>query len=200
MGFEYKHDYAVIDSPRAITFRDRYGVQMIMCFNEIHKFNDGTLHQIDKALDYQVKEFKIDKALDYQVKEFKVNRMNPGLNTRDLEAKFAQEDQIIREQIKTDYEIARIHAERELKMMITELDRSNEIVAKYLSEYEQAEARLSHDEKLGKESFKKLKTTEASGTEPSQEQQSEEPKELSEEDLKKMMDLVPVEELYIEAL
>nr|GEZ46576.1 hypothetical protein [Tanacetum cinerariifolium] len=40
---------------------------------------------------------------------------------------------------------------------------------------------------LGKESFKKLKTTEASGTEPSQEQQSEEPKELSEEELKKMM-------------
>nr|GEV48007.1 putative ribonuclease H-like domain-containing protein [Tanacetum cinerariifolium] len=43
-GFEYKHDYMVIDSPRAVTFRDRYGVQMIMRFNEIHKFSDGTLH------------------------------------------------------------------------------------------------------------------------------------------------------------
>nr|GEU53993.1 hypothetical protein [Tanacetum cinerariifolium] len=32
-------------------------------------FNDGTLQQIDEAL-------------QYQVKEFKVNRMNPGLNTR----------------------------------------------------------------------------------------------------------------------
>nr|GEW96146.1 monodehydroascorbate reductase [Tanacetum cinerariifolium] len=42
MGFEYKHDY---------------------------KFSDGTLHQIDEAL-------------DYRVKEFKVNRMNPSLNTR----------------------------------------------------------------------------------------------------------------------
>nr|GEW44258.1 zinc finger, CCHC-type [Tanacetum cinerariifolium] len=31
--------------------------------------NDGTLHHIDEAL-------------DYRVKEFKVNRMNPGLNTR----------------------------------------------------------------------------------------------------------------------
>nr|GEW72466.1 uncharacterized mitochondrial protein AtMg00810-like [Tanacetum cinerariifolium]GEW72538.1 uncharacterized mitochondrial protein AtMg00810-like [Tanacetum cinerariifolium] len=146
--------------------------------------------------------------------------------------------------------------------------RSNEIVAKYLSEYEQAEVGLSHDEKvelidellmyqrnlaqiknnagwkvkdfkgmtfeqikekfipiyeklqdfvsmnsmleserlkrpgiqLGKESFKKLKTVEASSTEPSQEQQSKEPKELSEEELKKMTELVPVEELYIEAL
>nr|GEV08653.1 hypothetical protein [Tanacetum cinerariifolium] len=68
-GFEYKHDYTVIDSLRAVTFWDRYGVRMIMRFNEIHKFSDGTLHQIDEAL-------------DYRVKEFKVNRMNPGLNTR----------------------------------------------------------------------------------------------------------------------
>nr|GEX85261.1 hypothetical protein [Tanacetum cinerariifolium] len=42
---------------------------MIMRFNEIHKFSDGTLHQIDEAL-------------DYRVKESKVNRMNIGLNTR----------------------------------------------------------------------------------------------------------------------
>ncbi|GJX36560.1 hypothetical protein Tco_0248117 [Tanacetum coccineum] len=32
-GFEFKHDYTVIDSPRAVTFRDRYGVQMIMRTN-----------------------------------------------------------------------------------------------------------------------------------------------------------------------
>nr|GEY65997.1 hypothetical protein [Tanacetum cinerariifolium] len=67
---------------------------------------------------------------------------------RDLEAKFAQEDQIIREQADRDSKIARIHAERELEMMIAELDRSNEMVAKYLSEYEQAEAGLSHDKKV----------------------------------------------------
>nr|GEU75194.1 retrovirus-related Pol polyprotein from transposon TNT 1-94 [Tanacetum cinerariifolium] len=46
-----------------------YGVQMMMRFNEIHKFNDGTLQQINEALDYRVKEFRI-------------NRLNPGLNTR----------------------------------------------------------------------------------------------------------------------
>ncbi|GJR28610.1 hypothetical protein Tco_0704950 [Tanacetum coccineum] len=68
-GFEFKHDFTVIDSPRAVAFRDKHEVQMIMRFNEIHKFNDDTLQQIDEAL-------------DYQVKEFKVNRMNPGLNTR----------------------------------------------------------------------------------------------------------------------
>nr|GEX51431.1 hypothetical protein [Tanacetum cinerariifolium] len=53
-----------------------------------------------------------------------------------------------KEQAERDSEIARIHFERELKMMIAELDRSNEMVAKYLSKYEQAEDRLSHDEKV----------------------------------------------------
>nr|GEY73585.1 hypothetical protein [Tanacetum cinerariifolium] len=68
-GFEYKHNYTVIDSPRAVMFRDKYGVQMLMRFNEIHKYSDGTLQQIDEALDYRDKEFRI-------------NRINPGLNTR----------------------------------------------------------------------------------------------------------------------
>ncbi|GKC67938.1 hypothetical protein Tco_1100536 [Tanacetum coccineum] len=67
--FEFKHDFTVIDSPRAVIFRDKYGVQMIMRFNEIHKFSDGTLQQIDEALDYRVKEFWI-------------NRTNPGMNAR----------------------------------------------------------------------------------------------------------------------
>nr|GEZ71143.1 hypothetical protein [Tanacetum cinerariifolium] len=44
-------------------------LQMMMRFNEIHKFSDGTLQQIDEALDNRVKKFRI-------------NRMNPGLNTR----------------------------------------------------------------------------------------------------------------------
>nr|GEW23145.1 copia protein [Tanacetum cinerariifolium] len=52
-GFEYKHDFIVIDSLRAVTFREKDEVQMIMRFNKIHKFSDGTLHQIDEALDYQ---------------------------------------------------------------------------------------------------------------------------------------------------
>nr|GEZ35251.1 hypothetical protein [Tanacetum cinerariifolium] len=52
-SFEYKHDYTVIESPRAIIFRDKYRVQMMMRFNEIHKFSDGTLQQINEALDYK---------------------------------------------------------------------------------------------------------------------------------------------------
>nr|GEX56140.1 hypothetical protein [Tanacetum cinerariifolium] len=54
-GFKYKHDYTIIDSPRAAIFRDKYGVQVMMRFNEIHNFGDGTLQQIDEALDYRVK-------------------------------------------------------------------------------------------------------------------------------------------------
>ncbi|GKB30090.1 hypothetical protein Tco_0869491 [Tanacetum coccineum] len=42
---------------------------MIIRFNEIHKFSDGTLQQIDEVLDYQVKEFRI-------------NRTNPGMNAK----------------------------------------------------------------------------------------------------------------------
>nr|GEW10604.1 histone deacetylase 14 [Tanacetum cinerariifolium] len=49
--------------------QDKYRVQMMMRFNEIHKFSDGTLQQIVEALDYRVKEFRI-------------NRLNLGLNTR----------------------------------------------------------------------------------------------------------------------
>ncbi|GJX92905.1 hypothetical protein Tco_0347491 [Tanacetum coccineum] len=50
------------------------------------------------------------------------------------------------------------------------------------------------------ESFKKLRTNEASSSEPIQEQPIEEPKDLSEEELKKMLEIVPVEEIKAEAL
>ncbi|GJS27817.1 hypothetical protein Tco_0488437 [Tanacetum coccineum] len=53
LGFEFMHDYKILDSPRAVLFRDKYGMQMLMRFNEIHKFSDGTLQQIDEALDYR---------------------------------------------------------------------------------------------------------------------------------------------------
>nr|GEV27015.1 reverse transcriptase domain-containing protein [Tanacetum cinerariifolium] len=52
------------------------------------------------------------------------------------------------EQAAIDSDIARIHAEEELKLMIKGLDRSNEVIAKHLSEYEQAKADLSVGEKI----------------------------------------------------
>nr|GEW83722.1 hypothetical protein [Tanacetum cinerariifolium] len=45
-------------------------------------------------------------------------------------------------------EIARIHAEEKLKMLIDGLDRSNEVIARHLQEYEQSEAELTIGEKI----------------------------------------------------
>ncbi|GJR57704.1 hypothetical protein Tco_1499866 [Tanacetum coccineum] len=41
-SLEFMHDYKILDSPRAVVFGDKYGMQMIMRFNEIHKFSDET--------------------------------------------------------------------------------------------------------------------------------------------------------------
>ncbi|GJX80490.1 hypothetical protein Tco_0328639 [Tanacetum coccineum] len=67
IGFEFKHDYTIIDSPCAVVFLVSNSEQKIMRFNEIYKFSDGTLTNIMEAL-------------DYKVKEYKVNRLNPGIN------------------------------------------------------------------------------------------------------------------------
>ncbi|GJU80600.1 putative ribonuclease H-like domain-containing protein [Tanacetum coccineum] len=68
-SYEFKHDYTIIESPRAVVFPIDNNDQKIMRFNEIYKFSDGTLT-------------RILEALDYRVKEFKVKRLNPGMNTR----------------------------------------------------------------------------------------------------------------------
>ncbi|GJY60232.1 hypothetical protein Tco_0460889 [Tanacetum coccineum] len=67
---------------------------------------------------------------------------------RELEEEFAQENQRLREQAARDAEIARLHTEGELKMMIDELDRSNEVIAKHLKEYAQAKDVLSLEDKI----------------------------------------------------
>nr|GEW95088.1 hypothetical protein [Tanacetum cinerariifolium] len=68
-GYEFKHDYTIIDSPRAVVFPVNNNEQKIMRFNEIYKFSDDTLT-------------RILEALAYKVKEFKIKRLNPGMNTR----------------------------------------------------------------------------------------------------------------------
>ncbi|GKA64335.1 hypothetical protein Tco_0763941 [Tanacetum coccineum] len=68
-SFEFKHNYTIIDSPRAVVFPVSNNERKIMRFNEIYKFSDGMLTNIMEAL-------------DYRVKEYKVNRLNPDMNTR----------------------------------------------------------------------------------------------------------------------
>ncbi|GKD99125.1 hypothetical protein Tco_1383022, partial [Tanacetum coccineum] len=64
------------------------------------------------------------------------------------EEEFPQENQSLKEQVARDAEISRIQAEEDLRQMINELDRSNEVVNKHMAEYEQAEHDLTLEEKI----------------------------------------------------
>nr|GEX20169.1 hypothetical protein [Tanacetum cinerariifolium] len=70
------------------------------------------------------KKKKVQEKIDAQV-------------ARELEEQMAREDQRMSKQVARDADIARIHAEEELQIMIDGLDRSNETIAKYLQKYHQ---------------------------------------------------------------
>nr|GEY16365.1 hypothetical protein [Tanacetum cinerariifolium] len=67
---------------------------------------------------------------------------------REMEEQLDREDQRMDKQIARDVEIARIHAEEELQMLIDGFDRSNEVIARHLHEYEQSAANLTIGEKI----------------------------------------------------
>nr|GEV50477.1 hypothetical protein [Tanacetum cinerariifolium] len=67
---------------------------------------------------------------------------------KEIEEDITRENQRMNEQIARDAEIARIHAEEELKMPIDGMDMSNEVIAKHLQEYEQSKAELTIREKI----------------------------------------------------
>nr|GEZ33092.1 hypothetical protein [Tanacetum cinerariifolium] len=67
---------------------------------------------------------------------------------REIKEEFARDNQRLSEQLARDSQIARLHAEEELKMMIEGLDRINEMIAKHLQEYEQAAVDLTIGEKI----------------------------------------------------
>nr|GEY54152.1 hypothetical protein [Tanacetum cinerariifolium] len=81
------------------------------------------------------KKKKLQEQIDVQV-------------ARDLEEEMARDAQRMNEQIARDAEIARIHAEEELQMMIDGLDRNNESVAKYLQEYHHFIAELPIERRI----------------------------------------------------
>nr|GFA15280.1 hypothetical protein [Tanacetum cinerariifolium] len=90
----------------------------------------------EKVVESEVlKKRKLQEHIDAQV-------------AREIEEEFTRENQKVNEQLTRDSEIARLHAEEELKMMIEGLDMSNEVIAKHLQEYEQAAADLSVGEKI----------------------------------------------------
>nr|GEY52087.1 retrovirus-related Pol polyprotein from transposon TNT 1-94 [Tanacetum cinerariifolium] len=161
---------------------------------------------------------------------------------REIEEEMARDAQRMNEHIARDSEIAKIHAEEELQMLIDGLDRNNEVIAKHLQEYEQSAAELSIGEKIDlinelvkyQDRHAKILKYQAQQSKPLSKKQQREfymsvlrstldgkPnilerkgirleqgsakkvktfEEVSEEDLKEMMQLVPVEEVYVEAL
>nr|GEW19821.1 putative ribonuclease H-like domain-containing protein [Tanacetum cinerariifolium] len=173
------------------------------------------------------------KVVDSEVpKKRKIQEQIDALVAKEMEEEFVRENQRLNEQLAKDSEIARLHAEEELKMMIEGLDRSNEVIAKHLQEYEQAKAELTVGEKIElinelvkgmtleeiKEKFipvwkqledfvpmsskeegervkrKGLKLDQGSA------KRMKTSEDVFEEDLKGMMQLVPLEEVYVEAL
>nr|GEU65301.1 reverse transcriptase domain-containing protein [Tanacetum cinerariifolium] len=142
-----------------------------------------------------LKKKKLQEQIDVQV-------------AREIEEEMATEDQRLNEQIARDTEIARIHAEEELKMMIDGLDRSIEMIAKHLHEYEQAAVDLTIREKielineLQIEDFVPMSSKEEAERfkrkgvrlEQGSAKKMKTYEEVSKEDLKEMMQVVPVEE------
>nr|GEU92434.1 hypothetical protein [Tanacetum cinerariifolium] len=166
---------------------------------------------------------------------------------KEMKEEFARENQRVSEQLARDSQIARLHAEEELKMMIEGLDRSNEVTAKRLQEYEQSAADLSVGEKIEliservkyQDHCTKIIKYQAQQSKPLSKKEQREfymlkqfedfvpmnskekservkrrglkidqgsskrmktAKDVSEEELKEMMQLVPLEEVYVEAL
>nr|GEV80693.1 hypothetical protein [Tanacetum cinerariifolium] len=168
----------------------------------------------EKVVESKVpKKRKLQEQIDAQV-------------AKEMEEEFARENQRESEQLARDSEIARLHAEEERKMMIEGLDRSNEVIAKNLQEYEQAEADLTVEEKIElinelvkyQDRHTKIFKYQAQQSKPLSKKEQREfymkglkldqgsakrmkiSKDVSEEDLKGVMQLVPLEEVYVKAL
>nr|GEX32597.1 retrovirus-related Pol polyprotein from transposon TNT 1-94 [Tanacetum cinerariifolium]GEX38026.1 retrovirus-related Pol polyprotein from transposon TNT 1-94 [Tanacetum cinerariifolium] len=156
------------------------------------------------------------------LKKKKVQEQIDAQVARDLEEKMAREDQRMSEQVARDAEITRIHAEEELiaSGKKNRADKSNlgwkvkdfkgmtfeEIKAKFTTVWKQLEDFIPMGSKeeaerlkrkrlsLEQESVKKLKTSKEVHEE------AKSPDEVPEEKVKEMMQLVPIKEVYVEAL
>nr|GEZ37475.1 hypothetical protein [Tanacetum cinerariifolium] len=149
---------------------------------------------------------------------------------RELEEQLEREDQRRAGQIAKNAEVARIHIEEELQSMIDGLNSNNETIAKYLQEYHQFSSELPIERRVelisdlvkyqdnymedfipmgSKEEVKRIKRKginleqESAKKQKTSEEVTEEakpPEEVTEEKVKEMMQLVPIEEVYVEAL
>nr|GEZ61388.1 putative ribonuclease H-like domain-containing protein [Tanacetum cinerariifolium] len=115
---------------------------------------------------------------------------------RELEEQKKREDLRMNEQITRDAEVARIHAEEEIQGMIDSLDKSNETIEDFtpMGSKEEAGRAKRQGIILEKEQVKKQKLSEEA---PESKTPTE---EVSEDRIKEMMQLVSVEDVYVQAL
>ncbi|GJS70301.1 retrovirus-related pol polyprotein from transposon TNT 1-94 [Tanacetum coccineum] len=95
-GFEYKHDYTIIESPRVVVFPVSNNERKIMRFNEIYKFSDDTLTHILEALDYRVKEYKwpsikVKELHEQIIQDFKIKKEHLDVKTAFLHGNLKEE-------------------------------------------------------------------------------------------------------------
>nr|GFC15265.1 hypothetical protein [Tanacetum cinerariifolium] len=124
---------------------------------------------------------------------------------RELEEQQEKEDMIMNEQIARYAEVARIHAEEELQGMIDSLS-FEEIEAKFAKVWKQIEDFIPMGSKEETERLKKkglnleqeyVKKQKSSEQTPEMEKSTE---EITEEKMNEMMQLVLVEDVYVQAL
>nr|GEW00392.1 RNA-directed DNA polymerase, eukaryota [Tanacetum cinerariifolium] len=179
------------------------------------------------------------------LKKQKVQEQIDAQVARELEEQLAREDQKKAEQIARDADIERIHAEEELQIMISGLDRNNETIAKYLDKYQQFLSELPIERRIelisdlvkdfrgmafeevkakfnsvwkqledfipmgSKEEAERIKRKCINLEQGSAKKQkileevteeAKPPEEVPKEKVKEMMQLVPIEEVYVESL
>nr|GEX26574.1 hypothetical protein [Tanacetum cinerariifolium] len=136
------------------------------------------------------------------------------LTSMDAASETPKKQKIRFAQIARDAEIARIHAEEELQIMINGLDRNNETIAKYLQEYHQFASELPMERRIElitdlvkyQDNYAKIykyqiwsrRVQRSTSEEVPEEAMS--PEEVPKEKVKGMMHLVHIEEVYVEAL
>nr|GEY48112.1 hypothetical protein [Tanacetum cinerariifolium] len=77
---------------------------------------------------------------------------------------------------------------------------ARDLVMKPDKDVEEPTKKRVAEEKLLQESFKKLKAVKVSGSHSTQDTPTHDPKEMSEEDVKNMLEIIPVSEFNVEAL
>nr|GFB47041.1 hypothetical protein [Tanacetum cinerariifolium] len=209
-----------LDSAPRVTSPAAEEGSMKQTLNELTAFCTSLQRQhLELLAKFQAQEVEINR-LKERVKNLEDKEEVIGDKSGDdapIKRRSTNEGEAPAEGIARDAEVARIHAEEEIQGMIDSLDKSNETVAKYLQKYQQFALDLSLEKKielisdlvkyqnhykkeeaerakrqgiiLEKEQVKKQKLSEEA---PELKTPTE---EVSEDKIKEMMQLVPVEDV-----